>query len=213
MNINISGVKKYYGDNLVLDIDSLDINEGIITGITGPNGCGKSTLLNIVSGLDDEYLGKVTYDDRSLDGNILNQMTMVTQRPYLFKRTVFENIAYPLKIRKVDKNTINEQVKKILYSLEIYNLKDKQAHRLSGGESQKVSLARGLIFNPKVLLLDEPTSNIDPESIKVMEREIIKFNKEKKGTVIIVTHNIEQSQRLCDKIVYLEKGRLAKNER
>ncbi|AFS79896.1 putative ABC transporter ATP-binding protein [Gottschalkia acidurici 9a] len=213
MNITGLNIKKYYGENLVLNIDELKINKEKITGVTGPNGCGKSTLLNIIAGLDNNFLGKILYDEKNIDESIYDKITMVMQRPYLFKRTVFENIYYPLRIRKIDKDKIKQKVEKILYDLEIYDLKDKQAHKLSGGESQKVSLARALVFNPKVLFLDEPTSNIDPESIKIMEREIIRYNREKKGTVIIVTHNLEQSKRLCNEIIYLEKGRLKKDER
>ena len=85
---------------------------------------------------------------------------------------------------------------------------DLKAHKLSGGESQKVALARALVFSPKILLLDEPTSNIDPEYINIMESEIIRFNKETKATIIIVTHNIDQSLRLCHNIISLDNGKV-----
>ncbi|WP_424572071.1 ATP-binding cassette domain-containing protein [Schnuerera ultunensis] len=101
-----------------------------------------------------------------------------------------------------------EEVKKIMKRFGIEELRDKKGHLLSGGESQKVSLARALVFKPDLLFLDEPTSNIDPESIKIMEREILRFNKETKGTVLIVTHNIEQSKRLCHNIIYLKSGKV-----
>ena len=97
---------------------------------------------------------------------------------------------------------------KVIKSLEIEELTEKRAHLLSGGESQKVALARALAFNPKLLLLDEPTSNIDPESIKIMEREIVRFNKDMSSTVIIVTHNLDQAERICDDIIYLQGGRV-----
>lgn len=208
MNITVLDVKKYYGENLVLDIDKLNIKAGKITGITGPNGSGKSTLLNVISGLDNEYLGDVIYEDKKRYEEVSSDITMITQKPYLFKRSVFENISYPLKLRKVEKKEIKESVEDILGKLEINDLKDKQADKLSGGESQKVSLARGLVFKPRVLLLDEPTSNIDPESIKVMEKQILEYNKKNNGTVVIVTHNLEQSKRLCDEILYLERGQV-----
>lgn len=206
MNINVSNVKKYYGDNLVLNIDKLNIKTKKITGITGPNGCGKSTLLNIIARFDENYLGDVTYEGKEMDKEIYSDITMITQKPYLFKRSVFENVSYPLKVRKVDKNEIKEKVEDILTKLDISNLRDKQADKLSGGESQKVSLARGLVFKPKLMLLDEPTSNIDPESIKVMEKQILEYNEKENGTVVIVTHNLEQAERLCDEVYYLEKG-------
>jgi tungstate transport system ATP-binding protein len=161
-----------------------------------------------VAGLDREFSGIVKYDQKSINKEIYKEMTLVTQKPYLFRREVYENIEYPLRIRGVKKGEIKRRVKDIIERFEIEELKDKKAHLLSGGESQKVSLARALVFEPRLLLLDEPTSNIDPESIKIMEREILKYNRETKGTVLIVTHNIEQSKRLCDNIVYLEEGKV-----
>ena len=161
-----------------------------------PNGCGKTTLLNIIAGLDEEYMGDISYDGSKLNKNIINNMTIVFQKPYLFKRTVYENIEYPLRIRGINKSEVKSLVSNIIKNLEIEDLMEKKAHLLSGGESQKVALARALVFQPKLLLLDEPTSNIDPNSIMILEREIFRFNEETGGTVIIVTHNMEQSIRL-----------------
>lgn len=211
MNISLYNIKKYYGDKAALDIDNLSIRQGIITGIIGPNGSGKSTLLRILSGLDKEFSGDIKYNGDILYSDIYNKMTLVTQKPYLFKRSVYENIVYPLKVRKINKDRIKALADATLKSLDINDLRSKKAHLLSGGESQKVSLARALIFEPQLLFLDEPTSNIDPESIKTMEREIIKFNKEKKSTVVIVTHNLEQAKRLCDEIIYMENGKVGTN--
>lgn len=208
MELQIDKLKKVYGDHQVLDIDCLNIEKGKITGILGPNGCGKTTLLNIITGLDQEYTGRISYDGKKIDKKIVDNMTIVFQKPYLFKRSVYENIEYPLKIRKVHKSQREELVLNIMKRLEIENLKEKKAHLLSGGESQKVALARALVFNPQLLLLDEPTSNIDPEYIITMEREILNFNKENKGTVVIVTHNIEQSERICHNIIEIQKGKV-----
>ena len=201
MEIKIENLKKYYGEKQILDIDNLILEKGKITGITGPNGCGKTTLLNIIAGLDKDYSGKVNYDGTELNKDIIENMTIVFQKPYLFKRTVYENIEYPLKIRGTNKLEMKSLVLNIMKNLEIEELMEKKAHLLSGGESQKVALARALVFKPQLLLLDEPTSNIDPDSIKILEREILRFNEETGGTVIIVTHNMEQSTRLGHKIV------------
>ncbi|SDY88858.1 tungstate transport system ATP-binding protein [Proteiniborus ethanoligenes] len=208
MKISLNNVKKYYRDRLVLDIEKLEIEKGKITGIIGPNGSGKSTLLNIISGLDTDYQGTICYDLGVINKDIYNKMTLVSQKPYLFKRRVYDNIGYPLKVRNIQKEEIKKNVDKIIDRLEIKDLREKKAHLLSGGESQKVSLARALVFEPELLLLDEPTSNIDPESIKILEREIVRFNKETEATVIIVTHNLEQSDRICDKIIYLQNGKV-----
>lgn len=208
MKVSINNLKKYYSEKLVLDIEKLEIEKGKITGIIGPNGSGKSTLLHILAGLDNEYSGTVVYDQQVKTPKPYDRMTLVSQKPYLFKRKVYANIEYPLKIRNFNKEEMKKRVNKVISRLEIEGLRDKKAHLLSGGESQKVSLARALVFEPELLLLDEPTSNIDPESIKVLEREILRFNRETGATVIIVTHNLEQSDRICDNIIYLEKGRV-----
>lgn len=213
MNIQLNNLKKFYGDNQVLDIESLNIEKGKITGITGPNGCGKTTLLNIIAGLDKEFIGHVFYDNIKLDKIIKDKMTIVFQKPYLLKRTVYENIEYPLKLRNIGKKESKEKVLSIMEELDIRELSNKKGHKLSGGESQKVALARALVFKPELLLLDEPTSNIDPEYIVTMENSITQFNLENKGTIIIVTHNIDQSERLCHAVINMHRGRVVSYER
>lgn len=208
MNIKIENVKKRFLDKVVLDIEYLEIESGKITGITGPNGSGKTTLMNIIGGIDGEYEGRITYNDKIINKEIVENMTYIFQKPYLFRRSVRENIIYPLKIRNYDKIKSKELLKKTITNLNIEDLMDLKAHKLSGGESQKVALARALIFSPSILLLDEPTSNIDPEYISTMENEIINFHKETKATIVIVTHNIEQSLRLCHNIISLDSGKV-----
>ncbi len=213
MNIQLKNIKKYYGDNQVLDIETLNIEKGKITGITGPNGCVKTTLLNIIAGLDKKFIGEVFYDNIKLNKIIKESMTVVFQKPYLLKRTVYENIEYPLKLRNIDKKESKKRALSIMKKLEITDLMEKKGHKLSGGESQKVALARALVFNPRLLLLDEPTSNIDPEYIVTMENSITQFNLENKGTIIIVTHNIEQSERLCHAVINMHRGKVVSYER
>lgn len=208
MEIKIENLKKQYGDKVVLDIKDLEIESGKITGITGPNGCGKTTLLNIIGGIDRDYEGRITYNSKILENEIRHNMTYVFQKPYLFRRSVYDNIIYPLKIRKYDKIKIKKLLKETIKNLDIEELMELKAHKLSGGESQKVALARSLIFNPEILLLDEPTSNIDPEYINTLEREILRFHERTKGTIVIVTHNIEQSKRLCHNIINFDSGKV-----
>lgn len=208
MRVEIENLTKKYGDRTVLNIDNLIFEEGKITGVTGPNGSGKTTLLNIIGGIDAEYNGNVYYNGKNLDNETKRNMTYLFQKPYLFRRSVYENIAYPLKLRDYANDKTISLTNAIMENLEIEDLKDLKAHKLSGGESQKVALARALVFKPKLLLLDEPTSNIDPESIKILEREILRFNKETNATIIIITHNMEQTKRLCHKVVSLSNGKV-----
>ncbi|MCK9444330.1 MAG: ATP-binding cassette domain-containing protein [Tissierellaceae bacterium] len=203
MEITIENLERYYGDRRVLYIEKMEIEKGKITAITGPNGCGKTTLLNIIAGLDREFSGVIKYDGKYLNRETVDKMTIVFQKPYLFRRTVFENIEYPLRIRGINKVNRKPLVVDLAKGLEIENLMGKKAHLLSGGESQKVALARALVFKPELLLLDEPTSNIDPDAINTLEREILKFNKETECTVLIVTHNMEQAKRLGNRIIEL----------
>ena len=208
MVLYIDNLTKKYGKKTVLDIKSLTIEKEKITGITGPNGCGKSTLLNIISGIDDEFSGRIRYNGQALSRSIVEHMTYVFQKPYLFKRSVLENIAYPLKLRGLSHEQRDKRAMEMMVRFEIEGLKDERADLLSGGESQKVALARALVFEPKLLLLDEPTSSIDPDSIQVMEREILDFNKKTQATIVIVTHNMDQASRLCHNILSLNQGKV-----
>lgn len=208
MVLYIDSLTKKYGQKTVLDIKRLTIEKEKITGITGPNGCGKSTLLNIVSGLDEDFSGRIRYNGQALSRGEVENMTYVFQKPYLFKRTVLENIAYPLKLRGVSHEERERRAMDMILRFEIESLKDERADLLSGGESQKVALARALVFEPKLLLLDEPTSSIDPDSIEVMEREILDFNKKTQATIVIVTHNMDQASRLCHNILSLNQGKV-----
>ena len=208
MVLYIDSLTKKYGSKTVLDIKSLTIEKAKITCITGPNGCGKSTLLNIISGMDDDFSGSISYDGQALSRSIADNMTYVFQKPYLFKRSVLENIAYPLKLRGLSHEERDKRAMEMMVRFEIEDLKDERADLLSGGESQKVALARALVFEPKLLLLDEPTSSIDPDSIEVMEREILDFNKKTQATIVIVTHNMDQASRLCHNILSLNQGKV-----
>ena len=208
MEIAAYKIRKKYQDNLVLDIDSVNFTKGLITGITGPNGSGKTTLLNIIAGLDPDFEGEVFYNGIMLDKKIGEDMTLVFQKPYLFKRSVFDNIAYPLILRKKNTEIIKKNVAEIAKLLQIEDLLDKKGHQLSGGETQKVALARAIVFKPNILLLDEATSSLDPESVQTIEEAIIRYNNQTKATVIVITHDIEQSNRLCDEIVTLELGKV-----
>ncbi|KPU26720.1 ABC transporter [Caloranaerobacter sp. TR13] len=208
MEVSLYNIKKSYGDKNILNISELKIKKGKVTGLIGQNGVGKTTLLNIVAGLDSDFNGVVKYDGKQLSKSILKEMTIVFQRPKLLARSVYENIEYPLKLRKIPKHKRKKMVNEIMNRFEINYLKDAMATNLSGGESQKVSIARGMVFNPKLLILDEPTSNLDSKSVSIIEKEIVNMKREKGTTVIIVTHDPKQIEKICDEVICLQDGKV-----
>lgn len=210
MDITIESLNKKYGDRVVLNIDSLSLENGKIYGIIGPNGAGKSTMLRIIAGLEDTTSGSVLYNNMLKD-SVIKSITYMRQRPYLLRTSVFNNIAYPLKLRKYKKDIIDEKVIDIVKEFNLFDLRNQLATSLSGGEAQKVALARALVFEPKLLLLDEPTANIDPNSIELIEKEILKRNKDKNMTTIIITHNMGQARRLCDELIFMKEGKIVEH--
>lgn len=205
MEVKAEELLKIY-DKEVLNIKELVFKSGLITAIVGPNGSGKSTLLNIIAATLKKDGGRVYYD-----GSLtvpLQKMTIVFQKPFLIDASVYMNIAYPLKIRKISKEEIKSKVKKIARDLNIEDLLNKNAHHLSGGEKAKVSLARALIFQPELLLLDEPCASLDPYIITEIEKILFKINKEEKTTIILITHDLGEAKRIADEILLLNKGKV-----
>lgn len=210
MNIETSNIVKTYKEKNVLNLageySQLLFESGKIHGIIGPNGSGKTTLMRIMAGLTNPTAGDVLYNGQPLDQDILSEMTYSNHTPTLFSRSVYENIAYPLKIRKRDKEEIHQTVSQLLDEFEITAIKNQNAQHLSGGESQKTALARALSFSPRVLFLDEPTANIDPKSIQLIEAALIKRNREQGLTIVIITHNLSQAFRICTDLSFLDQG-------
>lgn len=206
MEISICNVVKDYGGRRVVDIESLKIKEASRFGIIGPNGAGKSTLVRMIGGLEGPTKGQILYNGKI--NPVYRDITVVFQKPYLLRTTVFHNIAYPLIIRKEKKKEITRKVNAILEEMGLYDLKDKKAWTLSGGEMQKIALARALIFKPSLLILDEPTANIDPSSMAIMEEMIKKINEREKTTVIMITHNLQQTKRICKEVAFMYQGKV-----
>jgi len=206
MKINIEHLKKDYDGKTVLSIDSLEMPAGKITAVIGPNGAGKSTLLNLIAGIDQPTSGKITYEDNSEIPRDL--ITMGFQKPYLLNTTVDKNIGYPLKIRGWDPARIEERTQRLAEELNLAEHRGKKSWKLSGGEIQKVALARSLSFSPRLLLLDEPTANIDPSTVADIENILKRFNHEEKTTIVIISHNLAQARRISDYVVLLNHGKV-----
>jgi tungstate transport system ATP-binding protein len=196
-----------YGPRTILDLPTLDIQRGEVLGIVGPSGSGKSTLLRLLQFLELPTSGTITFDGTRLNGNvplaIRRRVVTVFQYPALLDRTVFDNVAYGLRLR--GQRHGREQ---IMHALERVGLRDyaqTRAKTLSGGEAQRVALARALVLNPAALLLDEPTANLDPYNVGLIE-EIIRGHGE--TTAVLVTHNTFQAKRLADRVGLLLNGKL-----
>ncbi|HPT68768.1 MAG TPA: phosphate ABC transporter ATP-binding protein [Syntrophomonas sp.] len=210
----LHNIVKRYGSRKVLDIDQLDLQEGRIYTIMGPNGSGKSTLLRIMSLLlvNDEgelevLSEKVNWEKEQLL-YLRRQMSMVTQTAFMFQGSVDYNVAYGLKARKMRSRMIRERVNEMLEMVGMSAYREADARTLSGGERQKVALARAMAVNPGVLFLDEPTSNIDMASAAEIEKHIRTINQEQGTSIILVTHNLFQARRLADEVIFIHEGRI-----
>lgn len=204
MEIQLQQVFKSYGDKVVLTNLNHIFSSGQIHGLMGENGAGKSTLLRLIAGLDLAYGGKILYDGQPLQKKDMQRMTMVFQRPQMLKKTVYDNIAYPLKLRHYAKSEIQRRVDEAMAQLEITALARQYAHKLSGGESQKVALARALVFAPELVLLDEPMSGIDSGALQLLEDVLVDYVHRQGATVIMITHNDLQAANICQAIFRLE---------
>lgn len=206
----LSQLIKTYNGRTVLSIDQLTIQQGEILTILGPSGAGKSTLLRILNFLESPSSGEIRFagqcwqDHRTVPLEIRRQVTTVFQRPILISRGVQENIALGLQWRKQPKT----EVSKVLAQVGLEHLAKQPAQNLSGGEAQRVALARAIVLKPAVLLLDEPTANLDPSNARIIEEIILQLNREKNTTIVLVTHNIFQARRLGQRIALLLDGQI-----
>ncbi|MGF7117591.1 ABC transporter ATP-binding protein [Methanobacterium oryzae] len=214
MNIvELENIYKNYENIEVLKDINLNIKKGTSTALVGPTGSGKTVLLRLIDLLEKPSSGKIYFEgvDANESNNkrleIRRQIGMVFQKPLAFKASVYDNVAYGLKIRGKTEN-IENKVKEILETIGLKGYENRNALKLSGGETQRLALARAMITDPKLLLLDEPTANLDPISTKKMEELILKINTESETTLIMTTHDLSQGQKLADRMVILNDGHI-----
>jgi tungstate transport system ATP-binding protein len=200
-----------YGERQVLDVPTLDIRRGEVLALVGPSGAGKSTLLRLLNFLERPTSGTIVFDDVALTNGtvplvLLRQITTVFQRPALLSTSVIGNVAYGLRVRGAAQS--RERALAALGQVGLEHLADKPARTLSGGEMQRVALARAMVIDPRVLLLDEPTANLDPYNVQLIERTIAEMHAQHGTTIVLVTHNVFQARRLAQRVALLLDGRI-----
>ena len=211
MYLSLKNISKKYKDKEILKNITFDIKEGELVCILGPSGCGKTTLLNIIGGFVSDYSGDVLLSNENIN-NIppeKREIATVFQSYGLFThKNVIDNVSYGLKLLKIDKNTREKKARDMLEKVGLAGYEKKKIKELSGGEQQRVAIARSMVLNPKLLLLDEPLSNLDVHLRDVMRKEIKRIQKQFGVTMIIVTHDQEDAFKLADRVVVINEGHI-----
>ena len=211
MYLSLKNISKKYKDKEILKNITFDIKEGELVCILGPSGCGKTTLLNIIGGFVSDYSGDVLLSNENIN-NIppeKREIATVFQSYGLFThKNVIDNVSYGLKLLKIDRNTREKRAQEMLEKVGLAGYDKKKIKELSGGEQQRVAIARSMVLNPKLLLLDEPLSNLDVHLRDVMRKEIKRIQKQFGVTMIIVTHDQEDAFKLADRVIVINEGHI-----
>ena len=211
--MKLRDVTKRHGEISALDGVSLEIRDKEVFTVLGPNGSGKTTMLRIMASIDEPTSGEVFFDGERINNRNRSQArkksTMVFQKTAIFSTTVYENIAYGLRLRGYSQKETEEKVKEALSLVKLAGYEKSLAKKLSGGEQQRISLARALALNTKLLLLDEPTANLDPKNVSIIEETISRVNREFNTTIIMATHNMFQAETLTNRVALLLGGKIA----
>jgi spermidine/putrescine transport system ATP-binding protein len=209
--VHLAGVSKTFGSVTAVHPLDLEIGSGDFLAILGPSGCGKTTLLNLIAGFLSPDTGTIVIANRDVThiGPEQRPSNIVVQGYGLFPHmTVFQNIAYGLRIRKLPATQIAERVKEIVELLRLEGFEQRSVTHLSGGQAQRVALARALIMRPQVLLLDEPLAALDLQLRRAMQEELRRIHQAIGGTFVFVTHDQEEAMRLANRIAVMKDGRL-----
>jgi len=202
-------VRHGYGTRTVLDIESLDVMRGETLALMGPSGAGKSTLLRLLQFLERPSAGRVVFEGQAVSAEpplqLKRRITTVFQHPVMLNRSVRDNVAYGLRVRGARRSDVH--IDSLLEEVGLASLAEARARTLSGGEVQRVAIARALAFNPDVLLLDEPTANLDPRNVRLVE-ELIRGRHTQGVTIVLAVHQIFQARRLADRTALLLDGRI-----
>ena len=212
MRTRLENLTKRYQEVTAVDHLNLEIEDGDLVCLLGPSGCGKSTTLSIIAGLEQATEGTIYFDEENVGGLEAEDrdIGMVFQDYALYPHmTVQENIAFPLKMQGWKKKDRIEKVKEAAKMLQIEEYLKRKPGKLSGGQQQRVAIARAIVKNPKILLLDEPLSNLDARLRIELRDEIRRVQKQLGITTIFVTHDQEEALSISDKILLMEKGKIS----
>ncbi len=208
----LRAVTKEYNGRCVLQVERLDIQRGEIFALVGPSGAGKSTLLRLLNFLEPPTSGRLRFlgtefsRERTMPLHLCRRVTTVFQRPILLNRNVWANVNYGLQLRG-QRNSAH-RIETALEQVGLTALARQRARTLSGGEAQRVALARAMVLQPDALLLDEPTANLDPYNVGLIEDIVRALNRERGTTLVLVTHNVFQARRLAHRVALLLEGRI-----
>ena len=203
---------KQYDGRRVLDVNQLDIQRSEILALVGPSGSGKSTLLRLLNFLEPpssgaiEFLGAPFTPNKLMPLTLRRRVTMVFQRSILLNRSVKANVRYSYRLH--GHRNSNGLIDTTLADVGLADLVQQNARKLSGGEAQRVALARAMVLQPDVLLLDEPTANLDPYNVHMIEEILFRLNQQTGTTLVLVTHNVFQARRLAQRVALILDGRL-----
>jgi len=209
--INLKNLEKFYGKNKVIHGLSADIKDGEFVVLVGPSGCGKSTLLRMIAGLEEVNSGEVLIDGKKVNDlePMERNIAMVFQNYALYPHmSVYDNMAYGLKIAKIPKNEIDDRVQKAANILKINDFLDRKPSQLSGGQRQRVAMGRAIVRSPVAFLYDEPLSNLDAALRVQMRLEIKKLHTQLKTTSVFVTHDQIEAMTLGDRLVVMDLGKV-----
>lgn len=211
--VTISNVTKAFGDVVVLKQFADEFKDGEFVTLLGPSGCGKTTMLRLIAGFEKPTSGEIRIDDKLVSSDTYflppekREIGMVFQSYAVWPHmNVFDNVAYPLKIQKVPKNEIKKRVTDILETVHLSQYAERIPSQLSGGQQQRVALGRALVAAPKLLLLDEPLSNLDAKLRESMRYEIKEIQKKMGITVVFVTHDQVEAMTMSDRVFVINRG-------
>lgn len=209
---SLQGLTKAYNGRMVLELEHLEIYTGEIFALVGPSGSGKSTLLRLLNFLEPPTQGRIIFNETVLVNGkqvplaIRRRVTTVFQHPLLLNESVWNNVTYGLRLR--GERDLRARTERALQEVGLDKLARERARTLSGGEAQRVALARAMVLQPDVLLLDEPTANLDPYNVGLIEQIARRLNQEQGTTLVLVTHNVFQAHRLAQRVALLLDGKL-----